>query len=144
MAVCVSEMSSFLPALRDCPRLEDLSLEGNAVLDEDNLRSALCPFPSVKLPSSCIHLPLCCSRFTCLYYMYHAHLLRYPCHLLCPLVLCFCTLCYLCMYSCLLLLYSLSSVYVPLPSVCPPVLYFCTLCHLFMYLFDLFICTHII
>ena len=100
MAVCVSEMSSFLPALRDCPRLEDLSLEGNAVLDEDNLRSALCPFPSVKLPSSCIHLPLCCSRFTCLYYMYHAHLLRYPCHLLCPLVLCFCTLCYLCMYPC--------------------------------------------
>ncbi|KAK7098300.1 leucine-rich repeat- and IQ domain-containing protein 1-like isoform X2 [Littorina saxatilis] len=34
----ITDVSSFLPALSDCPRLEDLSLLGNAVLDEDNFR----------------------------------------------------------------------------------------------------------
>ncbi|KAL8606223.1 hypothetical protein ACOMHN_043441 [Nucella lapillus] len=34
----ITDMSSFAPALSQCPRLEDLSLQGNAVLDEDNFR----------------------------------------------------------------------------------------------------------
>ncbi|XP_076450299.1 uncharacterized protein LOC143286570 [Babylonia areolata] len=44
----ITDVSGFLPALSDCPRLEDLSLQGNAVLDEENLRQ------NVKNSLSCL------------------------------------------------------------------------------------------
>ena len=46
MVTAVVVVSNVLPALWDCPRLEELSLQGCAVLDEDSLRLA---FSSVCL-----------------------------------------------------------------------------------------------